>query len=164
MTGEVVQVNISQGGVPKLPVPLAKLTPFGIEGDRWAHPSIHGGPRKAVLLIASEVIGHLVKAGFPVAYGSLGENITTRGLDPRQMRVGHAFRVGNARIELTKLRVPCATLEPYGAGIQKQIFDNLARVGDPSSPVWGWSGFYAAVTEPGLIQAGDIISLEAALA
>jgi len=99
-----------------------------------------------------------------VCYGALGENITTRGLDPKQMRAGHIFRLGQARIELTKVRTPCSTLDRYGEGIRKYIYDEQVKNGDISSPLWGWSGFYAAALEPGPIRAGDIILLEATLA
>ena len=53
MQGSVVQVNISNGGVPKYPVLQAHLTPHGVEGDRHNNTQIHGGPRQAVLLIAA---------------------------------------------------------------------------------------------------------------
>ena len=54
MTGRIVQINISPGGIPKRPVLEANLTPHGVEGDSWNHPGIHGGPRKAVLLLGAE--------------------------------------------------------------------------------------------------------------
>ena len=56
MQGTIVQVNVSPGGVPKRAVARGFITPLGIEGDLHAHPNIHGGPRKAVLLIAAETI------------------------------------------------------------------------------------------------------------
>ena len=71
MTGEIVQINVSPGGVPKLPVPAAMVTPLGLEGDRCAHPNIHGGPRQALLLIASEVIDQLAERGFRCATARL---------------------------------------------------------------------------------------------
>jgi hypothetical protein len=38
VTGTIVQVNISRGGVPKLPVPQASVGPLGLDGDAFAHP------------------------------------------------------------------------------------------------------------------------------
>src|SRR2546430_17204804 len=86
MTGRIVQINTSRGGIPKRPVPEAILTPLGLEGDSCAHPQIHGGPQQAVLLITAETIEDLVARGDSVYPGALGENLTTRGLDPRQLR------------------------------------------------------------------------------
>ena len=159
MTGKIIQLNISAGGIPKRPVAESYLTPLGFEGDRQAHPEIHGGPRKAVLLLSSEAIEELAAAGFPVFAGALGENLTVTGLDRRQLRSGQRYQVGDAVIELTKLRQPCRALDIYGPGIQAAIYDARIKAGDPSSPRWGLSGFYALVVQPGLVRAGAPIAL-----
>jgi len=161
--GVMVQVNISAGGLPKRPIAAGMITPLGIEGDRWAHPLIHGGERQAVLLIAAESIDDLRSAGYPVFYGALGENLTTRGLDRRQLRAGHQLRVGEALIEITKVRGPCAALDVYGAAIRSAIYDARVKAGDFSSPRWGMSGFYARVIQAGWVRPGDTISMVAAL-
>jgi MOSC domain-containing protein YiiM len=155
----VVQISISQGGVPKRSVPSAEVTRGGIVGDRWQHPQIHGGPFKAILLMAAEGIEELLAQGFPVYPGALGENITTRGLDRRSLRLGQRYRVGAVVIELSEIRVPCGTLNVYGKGIQAAMYDAQARAGDSSSPRWGLSGFYASVVHAGVIHVGDAIFL-----
>lgn len=155
----VVQLNISRGGVPKRAVAEAEVTPLGIAGDSFAHPEIHGGSRQAVLLITSEGVDELIAAGFPLSYGALGENITTGGLDRRWLRVGQRYRIGNVIVELTKPRGPCVALNVYGPGLQKAIYDAQTEAGDPASPRWGLSGFYASVLQPGLIYPGDPIQL-----
>ena len=159
VTGSILQINISPGGVPKRPIPEAIVTAEGIRGDSWAHPDIHGGPNQALLLVTSEGIDELVAQGFPLFAGALGENLTTRGLDRRQFRAGQRFRSGDVFFEITKRRAPCATLNVYGAGIQQAIFDLQMKDGDPSSPRWGLSGFYARVLRPGAIRPGDPIAL-----
>jgi MOSC domain-containing protein YiiM len=159
MQGAIVQVNVSTGGVPKRAIPSAQATPLGLAGDAHAHPHIHGGPRQALLLIAVEVIEELAREGFPVYPGALGENLTVRGFDFRQLRPGHRFRAGAALIELTKVRAPCKTLDVYGPAIKDAIYDARVKAGDPSSEKWGRSGFYAAVVEPGPIATGDAIRL-----
>ena len=157
--GSILQINVSRGGVPKYAVAKAAVTRWGVEGDLHAHPAIHGGPLKALLLITSEGLDELREAGFPVFYGALGENITTRGLDRRAMRMGQRWRIGRIVIELTKVRIPCATIQVYGADIGNAIYDQDVKAGDPSSPRWGLSGFYASVAKAGLIYAGDPIVL-----
>jgi MOSC domain-containing protein YiiM len=159
MTGIVVQVSISPGGVPNHAIAEGRLTKAGIEGDGWRH-SFHGGPKRAILLITAETIDELTTQGFPLFYGALAENITTQGLDRRRLRLGQRLRIGNCMIELTQLRLPCDTISVYGKGIQAAIFDARAMAGDPTSPVWGMSGFYASVVEPGLLRAGDRIELQ----
>jgi MOSC domain-containing protein YiiM len=145
--------------VPKRAVPAADVTRTGIVGDRWRHPQIHGGPYKAILLMTAEGIEELAAQGFPVYPGALGENITTRGLDRRSLRLGQRYRIGEVAIELSEIRVPCSTLNVYGKGIQAAMYDAQTQAGDPASPRWGLSGFYASVVCPGVIQTGDAISL-----
>lgn len=160
MTGTILQINVSRGGIPKRAIPSGELTAAGVTGDSWRYP-FHGGPRKAVLLITSEGLEELASLGFPLSPGALGENLTTRGLDRRELRFGQRFRVGTAVIELTRMRTPCATLDVYGPGIQAAIYDAQVRAGDPASPRWGLSGFYASVIESGIVRPGDAVALVA---
>jgi MOSC domain-containing protein YiiM len=109
LTGTIVQINASLGGVPKRPLASGVIIELGLAGDACAHPAIHGGPKQAVLLIAAEVIDELKSLGYPVFYGALGENLTTRGSIRRQLRIGQQLRAGGALLEITSVRGPCAT-------------------------------------------------------
>ena len=113
---------------------------------------------------ASEAVEELIARGYPLFFGALGENFTTRGLDRRSLRVGQRFRLGGAVIELTKARAPCSTLDIYGATLQREIYDQAVKAGNFASPRWGMSGFYAAVIEAGPVRVGDPITLESELA
>ncbi len=159
MTGSIASVNISRGGLPKHHIEEGFLSPLGIEGDLQAHPRIHGGPRKAVLLICAESIEQLAAVGYPVFYGALGENLTIRGIDRRQLRSGQRFRAGQAVIELTTVRGPCSALDIYGPDIKSEIYDDEVKAGQTASEKWAVSGFYAAVVQTGPIRTGDIIAL-----
>src|ERR1043166_6472015 len=46
MDGRIFQLNRSDGGVPKLAVREAWLTPTGLEGDRQRDLRFHGGPER----------------------------------------------------------------------------------------------------------------------
>lgn len=138
---------------------MGDLGPLGIAGDDHAHPEVHGGPRQAVLLISSEAIAELTAQGYALYPGALGENITTTGIDCKQWRSGQRWRIGPAIVELTEVRTPCSQLSVYGPGIQKAMYDAKVDAGDPSSPLWALSGFYASVVQPGPIRPGDPISL-----
>jgi len=155
----IVQINVSRGGVPKRPIPEGDVTTLGIAGDDQAHPLIHGGPLQALLIITMEGIDELIAQGFPLFAGALGENITTRGLDRCALRIGQRYRTPNVVFELTKVRAPCEQLHVYGFGIQKAVYDAKTRDGDPSSPRWGLSGFYASVLQSGTMRPGDPIIL-----
>jgi len=160
VSASVLQINVSPGGVPKRPIPTGVVTPLGITGDGHAHPQIHGGPRKAILIITSEGIDELKEQGFQLYHGALGENLTTQGLDRRTVRVGQRYRIGDVLLEITKLRQPCDTLSVYGLGrIQKAVYDQEVKAGNPESPRWGLGGFYAAVLQTGTVRPGDPIQL-----
>ncbi len=162
--GVIVQISVSSGGIPKRAIAGGMITALGLAGDACAHPLIHGGWRQAVLLIAAETIEELKARGYPVFNGALGENLTTHGLDRRQLRIGHQLRAGEAILEITKVRGPCAALDIYGPAIKQEIYDARVQAGDPTSPCWGMSGFYTRVIQPGRVQPNDPISLLAALA
>ncbi len=164
MTGSILQISVSAGGLPKRAIAAGMLTPLGLAGDACAHPAIHGGPSRAVLLIAAETVEQLASRGYPVFYGALGENFTTRGIDPRQLRIGQQLRAGGARIEITRVRAPCSALDIYGPSIKQEIYDAMAKAGDAASPRWGMSGFYARVLEPGPVRPGDMVCVTATLA
>src|SRR5260370_40135679 len=123
MTGHIIQINISRGGVPKRAIPEGVITPLGLEGDMFAHPEIHGVLRQAVLLIAAETVDELIARGYPLSYGALGENLTTRGLDYRQLRMGQTLRAGGAILQITKVHPPCSTLDVYGPTVKQEIYD-----------------------------------------
>jgi len=111
------------------------------------------------LWITAEGIDELRRAGFPLYAGALGENVTTRGIDRRSWRAGQRWRMGGIIIELTKMRAPCQTIQVYGRELPFAVYDQDVKAGDPSSPRWGLSGFYAAVLQPGSIRVGDEVAL-----
>jgi MOSC domain-containing protein YiiM len=158
-SASVLQINVSPGGIPKRPIPQGVVTPLGFTGDGHNNPQVHGGPRKAILLITAEGIDELKEQGFPLYPGALGENLTTSGLNRRSVRIGQRYRIGGVLLEITKLRQPCQNLNPYGPGIHKAVYDEAVKAGNPESPRWGLGGFYAAVLQTGTIHPGDPIQL-----
>jgi len=159
MRGSIVQISISPGGLPKRRIEGGLISSLGIEGDDHAHPKVHGGPRKAILLIAAEVVDDLATRGYPLYYGALGENLTTRGIPIHDLRLGDQLRAGCALLEITTPRGPCTALHVYGESLKSEIYDARVKALDPASPRWGMSGFYARVLEPGQVRTNDIIQL-----
>lgn len=158
MSARVVQVNVSRGGVPKLPVPEAYVHSDRLEGDDWNDRKHHGLPGQALCLYSVELIEELKTEGFPLFPGAMGENLTTEGLDYRRVRLGQTFRVGpEVEIRITKIRRPCRTIAVYGEGIQRATFDAAVKAGETASPKWGRSGFYAEVLKEGVVRPGDPI-------
>lgn len=157
--GRLVQVNTSPGGVPKRPLPEARVLFDRVDGDGWNDRLRHGLPGQAVLLYSVELIDEMKKEGFPIFPGALGENFTTAGIDFRAVRIGEMFRVGaEVEIRITKVRKPCHTIAVYGTGIEQATYDARVKAGDSASPKWGRSGFYAEVLKEGIVRPGDPIT------
>ena len=158
----ILQVNTSRGGVPKRAVPFGDVTPTGIQGDVQKHTEFHGGPLQALLIVTEEGLDELKRQGFEVFPGALGENVTTVGLNRKDLRIGSRIRLGEVVVEVTKMREPCRQISPYGQGIQKAVYDEKVKTGDHTSPRWGLAGFYVRILETGRIKPGDPIVLLAA--
>src|SRR5262245_42508499 len=102
MSGRIFQLNISSGGVPKNAVKEAAVTELGLEGDVQAHPNIHGGPERALCLFSLERILEFQAAGHPIYPGSIGENVTVRGMDWNAIVPGVRLILGeDVLIEIT---------------------------------------------------------------
>jgi MOSC domain-containing protein YiiM len=148
MTGVLAQLNVSPGGMPKLPVVFARVTAGGVEGDRQRNLKYHGGPDRAVCIYSEELYDELRDAGIDMSAGSVGENFTTRGIDLRKLAKGDQLRVGGDAgcvIELTDVRVPCNQLKRW----------------DPELPelIVGRSGWVARVVKDGTVRPGDVIEV-----
>jgi MOSC domain-containing protein YiiM len=148
MTGRIVQINVSPGGVPKRAVPVARVTLAGMAGDGHRHRALHGGPDRALCLYSIERIDALRAEGHPIEPGALGENLTIGGLDWPRVRPDDVFRIGEAVvIQITRFTAPCAN-------VRRAFLDGAyARVSEERYP--GWSRVYARVLAPGTIAPGD---------
>lgn len=158
MTGRVLQVNVSPGGVPKLPVagPVHVGT-FGLEGDGHRDDTVHGGPHRAVCLFAIEAIRRVAAEGHPIAAGSCGENVTTEGIELATLPIGTRLAIGeHLVVELASPDGPCSTIEDSFRGRRFSRIDIRLHPTD--------SRMYARVLIEGPVQAGDAITvLEPAL-
>lgn len=152
MTATIHQLSISAGGVPKLPVPAARLTPLGLEGDGHHDAKNHGGPERALCLYALEVIERLRAEGHSVAPGATGENVTVAGLDWSRVVPGTRLRLGaTALVEVTRYTTPCWKNADWFAGGDFNRMNQTTHPGD--------SRVYARVIQGGDISAGDAVEI-----
>lgn len=108
MDGRVLQVNVSPGGVPKLPVEKAWVGRLGVEGDRQRHDTVHGGPHRAVALLGIEAIERVQADGHPIEPGSVGENLTTAGIELASLPIGTRLAIGDRlMLEISSPANPC---------------------------------------------------------
>jgi MOSC domain-containing protein YiiM/GNAT superfamily N-acetyltransferase len=150
--GRVLQVNVSGGGVPKLPVAEAWVSRFGVKGDGHNDRTLHGGPHRAVCLFAMEAIERIQSEGHPIEPGSVGENLTTLGIEWSTLPVGTRARIGpELVIELADATTPCATTRRSFTGGR---FSRMSIDLHPAD-----SRMYARVVSEGWVRPGDPIEL-----
>lgn len=148
MTGHVHSINVSLGGVPKLPVAAVRVGIGGLSGDAQRDLRHHGGPDRAVCLWSLQVIEALRREGHPVEVGSTGENLTVSGLAWERLGPGSRLRVGeHVLLEITGYATPCRTI--WGSF----RFRRYGRISQKKHP--GQSRLYARVLEAGEVRQGD---------
>lgn len=146
----VHQINVSNGGVPKLPVDMAGVGINGMEGDDQADKKHHGGPRQTLCLYSLEVIESLQAEGHPIAPGYAGENLTLSGVDWSNLGDGDRYRIGaDLIIEITDPATPCSKNASWF------LNGNFRRMSDTAYP--GFSRWYARVIKPGAVAVGDSV-------
>lgn len=82
----------------------------GIEGDRHARPA----SSRQVVLVAAEVLDDLA-----LPYGATREQLTVAGLP--DLGRGDVIEIGDARVELVRLRVPCRVMEGVRVGLEREL-------------------------------------------
>jgi len=149
----VHQINLSQGGVPKLPVAEADIDESGVIGDVQADRVHHGRPEQALCLFSLEVIEKFQSEGHNIAPGSAGENITVAGLDWAEVAPGKRMTIGPVEIEIAHYTTPCAKNAQW---FSDGGFNRMHQSKHP-----GESRVYARVLRGGTIATGDAIGLTA---
>ncbi|HEX5009540.1 MAG TPA: MOSC domain-containing protein [Planctomycetota bacterium] len=148
-----MKINVADGGVPKLPVPAARVSRGGVAGDRQRDLRYHGGPDRAVCCLALEVIERLRAEGHPIAPGTTGENLTLSGLDWTRARPGaRLLFAGGVQLAITGFASPCSNIRGSFRGGQ------IDRLSDKVHP--GESRVYCRVLVEGELQEGEAVRLE----
>lgn len=139
---------------------------LGVEGDAHAGATVKHRSRVArdpttpnlrqVHLMHAELFDELRDAGFRVAPGELGENITTRGIDLLALPTGARLHLGaSAVVEVTGLRNPCYQIDRFQKGLMQAV---LGR--DSNGNLVRKSGVMSIVLAGGDVAPGDAIRVE----
>ncbi|MEU0126540.1 MULTISPECIES: MOSC domain-containing protein [unclassified Streptomyces] len=161
---------VSSNGVYSFTKPnrdsITLLAGLGVEGDVHAGVTVRHRSRMAqdpaqpnlrqVHLIHQELFSQLRGAGFEVAPGDLGENVTTSGIDLLALPVGTRLHLGDeAVVEVTGLRNPCLQIDNFQGGLLKQV---VGRADDGT--LVRKAGIMGVVTTGGVVRPGDPIEVE----
>ena len=139
----VDSINISNGGIPKLPVDSVFIHEGGLQGDGHNHEK-HCRPTQAVSLQDSEKLVEINKEGYSLRAGSTGENINVCNLDVNGLSAGTRLVFsGGVEIEITRMRPPCYVLDAIDPRLKKDIL--------------GRCGVYAKVVQEGRLVLGEKI-------
>ena len=139
----VISINISKGGIPKLPVSNVRITEQGLEGDEHDHQK-HYRLEQAVSLQDMEMLEQLQREGYPLQAGTTGENLTVKNLNVNKLPVGTRLRFGGGVVlELSKVRKPCYVLDSINPRLKKDIVDRC--------------GIYAKVIVTGILTQNTAI-------
>ncbi len=126
---------------------------LGLAGDEQADLSVHGGLSKALYAFPSEHLPwwqaqrQLHGATMfeePLAPGYLGENLSLQGLLEQDLFIGDLLDFGDVVLRVTQPREPCGKFNAV-MGYAQAAKDMVQS---------GRCGFYLAVEQTGLLQAG----------
>lgn len=142
------------------------LKGLGVEGDAHHGVTVKHRSRvrqdptqpnlRQVHLIHEELHDELRASGFAIGPGTMGESITTRGVDLLCLPTGTRLRLGeSALVELTGLRNPCSQLDNYQPGLTAAV---LGR--DEQGNLIRKAGVMAIVLEDGEVRPGDAIDIQ----
>ena len=168
MAGTVIAVSRSAGHSFSKPNQrgICLVAGLGVEGDAHLGVTVKHRSRvvkdptvpnlRQVHLIHAELIDELEAAGFRVAPGDMGENVTTRGVDLLGLPAGAILRLGaEAVVEVTGLRNPCRQLNDFQPGLMNATLDR-----DADGNLIRKAGIMAVVRARGEIRPGDRIEVE----
>lgn len=153
MKGQIQQISVSAGGVPKTAIPQGTVTMTGLTTDQQGTPKIHGGPERAVCLWSLEIIQQLQREGHrALAPGYAGENVTLTGLDWSLVVPGVKLHLGpTVVLEVASYAPPCRKNMRWFSDLR------YSRISQKHHP--GSSRVYSRVLTPGIITVGDVALL-----
>jgi MOSC domain-containing protein YiiM len=122
--------------------PMREVEEITAIRDKGFEGCIHGRPgsKEQVLLMDSETLELL---GVPP--GAVKENVTTRGLDFRELAVGQRLRIGEGLFEISEPCNPCSRMDEIRVGLRDELR--------------GRRGWLCRVIEGGRIRRGDRIEV-----
>lgn len=168
MTASIVSVSLSPSHNFSKDVrdEIRLIEGLGIEGDAHMGVTVKHRSRVAVdptqpnlrqvHLVHRELFDELREAGFAVGPGSIGENVTTSGIDLLGLSRGTRLHLGaEAVVEVTGLRNPCVQLDRFQKGLTAAV---LGR--DAEGNLVRKAGVMSIVIRGGLVCPGDGIRVE----
>jgi MOSC domain-containing protein YiiM len=121
----------------------------GIEGDRQADLTVHGGYDKAVYAYSYthyQTWSEKLNSDFK-EYGLVGENLTIDDFDEDKINIGDQFKINECLLQVSQPRIPCYKI---GIKLNSREFPKMFSQS-------GLLGSYLRVIHDGEISPGDTI-------
>ena len=162
ISGDNASNRVIPSAIEKLPIstlgsPTSVIVRYlGIESDEQADLRVHGGEDKAVYAYPLEHYpfwndqrSNASSGLLPLSFGAMGENLTTQGFSEEDVYVGDRWNIGEVLLEVAKFREPCFkfNIKMGWSGAAKSMIAS------------GHSGWYFRVIKPGIMVAGDLITV-----
>lgn len=129
------------------PVQITRLGPVG---DTIVDTDNHGGPDQAVYVMGQGDYDYWsAELGRDLPPGVFGENLLIEGLSSDTICVGDRLQIGDAILEATAPRIPCAVLARWMD--DKTLPKRFMKASHP--------GFYTRVIAEGQVAAEDAVTL-----
>ena len=143
--GQVISINVSPGGIPKISQPMIRVGIEGLEGDGHNHEK-QRTPLQAVCIQDVEKLEELKGEGYSLVPGTTGENLTVQNLNVNNLPLGTILRFANGVVlELSKVRKPCYVLDSINPRLKEDIVNRC--------------GTYAKVLCEGVLIQGESIQV-----
>ncbi|MCP8970482.1 MOSC domain-containing protein [Ectobacillus ponti] len=131
-------------------VQAVELKTAGFVGDDVANHKFHGGPDRAVCLYPYEHYSYWEKVfQKKLILPAFGENITATGMTEEQVCIGDIYKIGDAIVQVSQGRVPCATISKHNQ--EKRLLEKVVET--------TLTGYFFRVLEEGTIMCDSDIHL-----
>lgn len=153
MQGSIMGLFASpKGGVPKLFVRSLDVTVNGCIGDRQNNLKHHGGPKRAVCIMTTDILESLQEQGHPIEGGTTGENLLIEGIPRTMLDVGTVIQTNQVTLRITGDAPPCKTIK---ASFIEGGFISLSHKREAQTTRW-----YAEVLREGTLHCDEAIHIE----
>jgi len=137
-----IAISTKKGTRKKQVLEADLIKNFGIKGDA------HAGPwHRQVSFLSSESIDSAKESGLDVTFGDFAENISTKGIDWKNIPIGTRVGLGDfVKVEITQ--------------IGKECHNKCAIYYKAGDCIMPREGVFARVLTGGKIKCGDTVSLD----
>lgn len=142
--------NTYRSGICKEETEYLDISRNGIAGDDVENHKNHGGPERVVCSYPYEHYSYWEKQFHTeMPYSAFGENLTVSGMKESEVFIGDVFQIGEAVLQVSQGRFPCATINKY-TGIPSLLNQIIKK---------GYTGYFFRVKQEGIITARSEIKL-----